>query len=134
MCGITFALGHKLYDDDIAFVRGLLYHSADRGQDSTGAFTVPINPKQKILFDKAPVAPAVFLDRPSFVELVNKDRPVKLLVTHNRAATVGSVTKANAHPFNNSSLLGVHNGTVTKTALKFGKDFETDSEAIYEQI
>lgn len=59
----------------------------------------------------------------------------KVLIGHNRWGTVGKATKANAHPFEFDSLVGVHNGTLdNKYALDDANSFNVDSEALYHHM
>lgn len=55
-----------------------------------------------------------------------------LLFGHNRQATRGTITDANAHPFNHDHIVGCHNGTLNSTwNLKDSKKFDVDSDNIY---
>jgi hypothetical protein len=75
-----------------------------------------------------------------FVELPVVDRILtgyehhKFIIGHNRAATRGSVTAQNAHPFEHGHITGVHNGTLAsyKTLVQ-GQDpfYAVDSEYIF---
>lgn len=57
------------------------------------------------------------------------------LLGHNRYATVGKVNRQNAHPFQFSKVIGVHNGTLkNKWSLDKANEFDTDSEALYYNI
>jgi len=56
---------------------------------------------------------------------------------HNRAATVGAVDDAGAHPFDTAHIIGIHNGTLTngwKQRLKAKKSIVVDSEALMRSI
>lgn len=137
MCGIVGAASNYLSDPEKDTFRNLLYASAVRGMDSTGVVSVQSKANDQRLH--APYIKSVF-DSSTFL-FHNGDHPVifkpkesvHALIGHTRAATVGKVTKQNAHPFSFSKIIGVHNGTMRK---KWGteKNFETDSEALYDQI
>jgi hypothetical protein len=67
-------------------------------------------------------------DFKSFCDDLLKDG--KIFVGHNRAATKGDITDANAHPFSvDDKIVLVHNGTVRGDHKKL-KDTEVDTEAI----
>lgn len=58
----------------------------------------------------------------------------KVLIGHNRYATMGAHTVENAHPFQFEHVVGAHNGTLeywSKKRLHFNEKFDTDSEAIF---
>lgn len=64
-----------------------------------------------------------------------KDSTNCILLGHNRAATVGSVDKSSAHPFNYQHIYGAHNGTLTRTnTLEDGDSFTVDSQAIFNHL
>ena len=59
-------------------------------------------------------------------------RKPKLLMGHNRWATKGKVNKRNAHPFENDTIIGTHNGTLrNQSLLPDHTDFDVDSENIF---
>lgn len=138
MCGITFAGSNWLSAGEVDAFKGLLYHSADRGIDSTGVFAVQkdLRGPHGVSWLKEALPPAEFLNLQATDALFEPPgkKQIKLLVGHNRAATVGEVKKSNAHPFNFANIIGVHNGTIASSSLKHSKDHETDSEAFLREI
>jgi glucosamine 6-phosphate synthetase-like amidotransferase/phosphosugar isomerase protein len=138
MCGITFAASTWLSQPEAEVFGGLLYHSMDRGIDSTGAFGVQEDTKtnkRTILYHKDTLSPADFLDTEQAAQVIfPKERKNTVLIGHNRWATVGDVTKKNAHPFVFPQIVGVHNGTIPAISLKHSPDHETDSEAFIRAV
>lgn len=56
---------------------------------------------------------------------------------HCRYATVGAVTKENAHPFEQGDIVGAHNGGVAnwrELNEKYGRNFQVDSQHIFETL
>src|SRR5690606_21890089 len=108
-----------------------------RGEDSTGV--VRIEEKQ-IRTTKSLLASPEFLftdkAQESTMEDGHKDesfdKPLGF-IGHCRAATKGSVSVANAHPFAFENVVGVHNGTL-KSSFKNSTLYDTDSEAIYKGL
>ena len=59
----------------------------------------------------------------------------RAIIGHNRSATSGTVIQENAHPFENDSIVGVHNGTLTsKYRLLDQAKFRVDSENLYHHM
>lgn len=59
----------------------------------------------------------------------------KVLMGHNRAATIGEITKENAHPFEYGDIIGAHNGTLHmwKADLE-SEGIDVDSKALFNTI
>ena len=59
----------------------------------------------------------------------------RVMIGHNRFATIGEVDKKNAHPFYCKHIIGTHNGTLqNKYNIDSDNKFSTDSEAIFSYI
>lgn len=133
MCGICGIITGTISQHEVGIFRRLLYLSAFRGEDSTGVFAVKNESgKMSTPFYKDIGNPMEWMslyDNEFKTELHTSD--TSALIGHTRHATKGSVSKANAHPFDFENVIGVHNGTLwTEPTLK-GKKPETDSEALY---
>lgn len=101
-----------------------------RGWDSTGVVSVNRAGEANTL--KKAVDGYSFTDMKSFDKfMTNKALNTELLLGHNRAATLGKVSTANAHPFLDGSTILVHNGTLsTWASLHRSTETNVDSEAI----
>lgn len=148
MCGIFGAVSSYLIDNEINSLEKLLILNSMRGRDSAGLFdycpgagemSKPLPKKEKIGPDfaywKEAIDPLVFLGETFDAIRAHRWKKVnpKLVVGHCRSATIGLVKKENAHPFNKTPIIGVHNGTITKE-FENSKKFKTDSEAIFYNI
>ena len=59
----------------------------------------------------------------------------RVMIGHNRYATVGAITAANAHPFTRGAVTGVHNGSLQGYSnLEGYGEFAVDSEILYNHI
>ena len=129
MCGIVGAAGLLLPVHDKVF-RDLLVFDSIRGEDSTGVLAVAGN---------APIVSKVVGDPFELFRyhpyLESMKRMNKVLLGHNRYATVGGVSKKSAHPFTAGPITGVHNGTLSnKYQLHNGAAYSVDSEALYNHM
>ena len=131
MCGMSgiFGVGinhiHKLAAID------LMYMNMFRGSDSTGIVLIDENRKTDIYRE---------LGTPENIWFEGKfredfDKNIYGFIAHNRAATKGTVTIENAHPFQHKHIVGMHNGTLWNyDNLDDAKECDTDSEAIIRTV
>lgn len=127
MCGIFgwHCAGEltKIQKHKTRVLAGVLAHTNDsRGGDSWGAYMH--GQVFKGLGDMVGAGSQVF-DRMSHT---------KVCLAHTRKATHGTVTLANAHPFEFGKIVGAHNGIVSNHSelnWKFGRKCEVDSEHIF---
>ena len=143
MCGIMFIVNSAVSQAP-ALQRGLmtdmLIASAVRGTDSTGMFQV--DSEDSVFFGKTvePSGAAVFSTE--LRGLINAVPSCPINVGHVRAATQGSVTEQNAHPFvaykpgGEQYIIGVHNGTLYGWDYPRGaaNGFSVDSEWALNEI
>lgn len=130
MCGIVGIAGQLNVKEEKAF-RMMLILDTVRGEDSTGF--VSVNPLGETLVGKEAGDPFYLFNSEEWVAMTR--RPNRVLIGHNRYATVGRVNKKTAHPFEFDEVVGVHNGTLgNKWALIDGYKFDVDSEALYNTI
>lgn len=137
MCGIVGVMGHNgQYPVDYGKIfRQLLIVDTLRGEDSTGVLSLV--GKKKLIQIREPYDGYTFVWQKPFFDLMDKhNRQHKFLLGHNRAATVGEVTKETAHPFVFSQVAGVHNGTISSFGDWERKDkdmaqYEVDSQQLY---
>jgi hypothetical protein len=113
-----------------------------RGKDSSGmllVYDLGKEDKQKDGVLKAVGEPRQLYNK--YNKLFTKDKVpsfnLNIILGHNRAATQGSITEANAHPFDFDNLVGAHNGTIQKWSMrdfKGFKDFDVDSQILYSHL
>lgn len=113
-------------------MRTLLIVDSLRGEDSTGVATIR-KWNAEVTVAKQVGDPFQLFDHKSFDKaFIGIQRAI---IGHNRYATMGGVSRQTAHPFENSSVVGAHNGTLrTKHLLADAKNFTVDSENIYHHI
>lgn len=131
MCGIVGVAG-DLYNRDLDVFKNLLWIDTIRGWHNTGVASVGSNRKVDVC--KVEGNPAFLFCKKEFDDMMHPQQ--KVLIGHNRHATVGSTEQKNAHPFEFDGVVGVHNGTLDGRSSAFldMKKFGTDSEALYEAI
>lgn len=106
-----------------------------RGSDSTGMFSMDGEYKYSIA--KLPYSGEIFAESKLFKSAMYDMNSTGYTVLHHRAATRGSVSLENAHPFlheddDNRLIIGVHNGTLHGSVFRRdGIDFEVDSDYLF---
>lgn len=131
MCGLVGVAG-DLNNNIDRVLNPLLVFDSVRGEDSTGvAFIHRIKNSTAVV--KAVGSPFELFNEGKYDS--NIKRLNRALIGHNRFATTGAVNRANAHPFDFDTLVGVHNGTLrSKYKLPDHMDFRVDSAALFNAI
>jgi len=132
LCGIV-GLAGALKPEDEQMFKVLLLLDYFRGQDSTGMAVIGKDKTVKVL--KTADDPIILMQHEDF-ELTLHAAVSRGFLGHNRAATIGGTSRANAHPFTHGSITGVHNGTLTvvnklELASRLEESYATDSETLY---
>ncbi|MCP4364972.1 MAG: hypothetical protein GY800_06690 [Planctomycetes bacterium] len=129
MCGLVGVAGRINKKENDVF-RDLLMVDVVRGPHSTGIAAMQRNDGDK-LFKRA-LLPQDLFQMKGCDNLFNDFGMNKLLMGHNRWATVGKINAINAHPFERERIIGAHNGTLKmRHLLPDHNEFETDSENIF---
>ena len=125
LCGLVGYTG-KFRPENWQMLEQLLYLDQIRGDDSTGIAVCEED--NTTIFKKVDVPQKIF-PCAQWTNIKSTHKPVAL-IGHNRAATKGVVSVANAHPFRHGDITLAHNGTLYDRSLERGKNFGTDSEGI----
>lgn len=131
MCGIVGMISRKeggFYHSDLELMQNLLYLDQIRGEDSTGVFTVFRD--KSVSITKVGSHPAhLFITKEWEKHRAKSISQGRIMIGHNRKATMGVVNSANAHPFHENNIVLVHNGTLRGGHKKLA-DTEVDSHAV----
>lgn len=122
------------FENFAKFIRLFTYIDMVRGDDSTGIFSYSRKTDQFGILKEA--LPAwQFLDKHREY-LVNKfpEELNNIVMVHNRAATIGDITRHTAHPHMVGDTVVCHNGTVHGIADKLKGDIQTDSQYLTKLI
>lgn len=141
MCGLVGMAGDLgIKERDV--MKDLLFLNSLRGKDSTGVATV--SRRREVDLRKMTIPGYEFIDQGFINQLLTSTD--QLWLGHGRFKTVGTVSKANAHPFwvydkkkpDVIVLAGAHNGTLSNKweieNLLDKESFGTDSEALLNLI
>lgn len=133
MCGIVGLISKTkfgFYHNDLKIFKEMLWADQLRGTDGTGTFYV--NKEGKSTVVKAPTSAYPFLE--GLFDKAESDiiKEGRILIGHNRAATKGTKTWNNTHPFQEDHISLVHNGTLY--THKHLADTDVDSHAICHAI
>lgn len=135
MCGLVGIAGDTSGSWKDIFTELLLVDSV-RGLHSTGAGFVS-RAKEDFMLAKKPGHPFNLFDSKEFEDGMSISKSQKVILGHNRYATIGEKTAVNAHPFMFEDIMGMHNGTLEKWSINHldnPEKFGTDSEAIFHTI
>lgn len=125
MCGIVAVYGNIGAEERKIFQQ-LLQVDVIRGKHSTGI--IGVKGTDVSTYKKA-LSATEFLELSKAQSIINSSD--RVLIGHNRHATVGAVSDINAHPFTHGDISLVHNGTLTEQwQLPDSKLFDVDSENI----
>lgn len=130
MCGLVGIVGKLDYKDKEAF-RKLMIICSLRGEDSAGYINVDAGNRVKT--NKTVGSPFELFETREWDKLNLLGD--KAIIGHTRKATIGGISKATAHPFNEEHITGVHNGTLQGwQKLTNADSFKVDSNALFHSI
>lgn len=126
MCGLVGIIARKPGENLVSAFKAMLIADQVRGKDSTGAFLVRKD-LSTFLYKELGTPDGVLGGGVDYTNSI-------LLMGHNRAATKGAVSVANAHPFEHGDIILAHNGTLRGRDGLSKRHFTVDSEHIAHTI
>ena len=136
MCGLVAGIARTdsgFNNPDVSKFTNLLIADSIRGPDSTGVFGV--NKYGNVEYHKEKGNPFELINSKEYNEFRNQMyTSFRMVVGHNRKATIGEITDKNAHPFAEDHIILVHNGSLTTHKNLTDADVEVDSHAITHAI
>lgn len=136
MCGLLGVAGPGIQIQDLYVFKDLGVVSQLRGTDGSGVYQVKSN-----AYGKAHNFECLYKTVNPFNDLLDEiymgkqntnvlnNVQVDVVMGHVRAATRGSLSSRNAHPFRCKHLIGMHNGTLKDE--KYKHEDKTDSELMF---
>ena len=135
MCGIIAYLSKEnFYSRDVhSALNNMLWIDTIRGDHSTG---IIYQSEGQVEYYKKAVPGYDFVSLPIPSAVLGAPEKTRFIIGHNRAATLGSVNSANAHPFEFDHIVGVHNGTLYNhhSLTPTGVNHQVDSMHLYDAI
>lgn len=137
ICGHAGIIGPGILWQDLKVLDDLARCSVVRGKDGAGVLQGRTN-YQKLNYRVSKtgheIGDLIYREKQKDGDkwLLN-DVQDNFFCVHVRAATIGTVSQRNSHPFDFENLVGMHNGTL-KPIDYFSKDDSTDSELMFKDM
>lgn len=131
MCGLVGVFGN-LNRGKVELFHQLLIVNVLRGGHSTGVAVIPKDEKKPVGVYKEAGSPFSLIGEDAYYKEVYKATGYEWqgLIGHNRMATIGGITKENAHPFQEDNITLAHNGTLHAGWERKWGVWDTDSRAL----
>lgn len=131
MCGIVGMIG-PINQQEAELFKDFLDVCQVRGRDATGVFIV--NKDGDYDHVKRVGTPSILYEHVTYQEIVEKANNLAI-IGHCRKKTIGDNVSKNAHPFDTTNVLGIHNGTLrgyhSWPEHKFSM---VDSQSLFERL
>ncbi len=134
MCGLAGVYSFGLNEEQINIAKELTWLSSLRGRDSTGLMGAWRKQGKTTLSSDRAVLPAdAYLGTPGAKHILGLPK-LYMIGAHTRYATVGAVTKLNAHPLTEGEIVGCHNGAADQFKAEALKEGVNDSRLLFRSI
>lgn len=138
MCGLFGGASSSLIESELQTIRWIAGVSFFRGVHSSGMAVASTEGKRKkrrvgdYHTIKRLSDPYGFMFDPDVIEIQRKSPTA--IIGHCRQATVGSISRENAHPYTIGNTIGAHNGTIDSLQDLAKKEGTTDSYQFYKHV